>query len=163
VEPINIVASSIPADGNVTSPLAEISIETDKEIKEVGEILLVSGDKKYILPSSTNGKTVTLLLPADLPRDANYKVVMSSVTGKNKESLPAVYETSFYLTPGPRVTGWSLGDRKAPKSGGFSLYFDQQLGKQDFSSKIKLYQDGNLLSYSVASRGSSLYLSLIHI
>jgi predicted deacylase len=159
VEPISVTATTLPANGVVTSPLAEVTIETDKEIAQLGDIELVAGDNKYKVAASFSGSKITIILPADLPRDANYTVLIGAITGTNKETLTAPYKTGFYLSPGPKVTGWSLGDRKTPRSGVFTLNFDQQLGQQDINSVLKLYQDDTPISFNATIRGSTVNIS----
>ncbi len=158
VEPINIIGTSLPADGRVLSRLTEVVIKTDKLLQDLGDIQVLTGADKIDISTKIAGNDIIITLPDNLPRETTYKLLIPSLIGKAKESLPDPYESEFYLTPGPKLTGWSLGDRKTPRAGGFAVYFNQKLGQQDLTGKIKLFQNSNEVPFSTAIKGSYVYV-----
>lgn len=155
VEPVRITNQSIASGERLLTKPAELVIATDKLLLEASGIVLKSGDTTYKVQYTIEGTNLKIALPPDLPRAASYELVVTSIKGTRSESIPEPLHTSFYLVPGPNITGMSIGDRAVPQAATIAINFDQKISTSSTISAV-LKQEGTLVDANVLVNGTAL-------
>lgn len=158
-----VADSSIKVGETVYSKPRVISVSFDKKVTQATPTLYrIEADKRTAVATTTK-LTDTILevgLSEDLPRSADYELMVDKVVATDGSSLDAPYGLAFKTSGGPKVTGSSVGSVSVPMGATVVVSFDQPLSeKQDISKFISL-TGGPTLS---GKKNNQLFISLANV
>ena len=105
-----IVDSSIKVSETVYSRPTEVTIVTDKPLKDARVTIVPDGDTKSVpVNVGVTKAVITVKLEKELERGKAYKLVVTNLQAIDGSSLVTPYEIPFYVSGGPKVTGVSVG------------------------------------------------------
>jgi hypothetical protein len=155
-----VASSSIKVSETVYSKPKTISFAFDKKITKATPVLFrIEGDKRTKLPSEVKvtEQGVELMLAEDLPRLADYELVIDGVEAVDGSSLEQPYKLPFKTSGGPKVTGINVSRTGVAMGATAVITFDQPLSTKQDISKLVSASGGAAVA---GKRGNQLLVSL---
>ena len=155
-----VTDSSVKPGETVFARPKNFTIAFDKEVtKAAAKLVRIEGERRADLPLNvTLQKTgLDVAIPEELPRSADYELVIDGVVARDGSSLEQPYSIPFKLSGGPKVTGINVGTTGVAMGSTAIVTFDQQLSeKQDITKLVTLGGGATL----VGKRGNQVLVSL---
>ena len=158
-----VTASSVKPGETVYAKPRAFTVTLDKKLVRAETLLYrLDGSNKVPLASRT---TVTdgglqLDIEEDIPRQAEYELLVSSVEAVDGSGLEAPYSIPFKASGGPKVTAISVGRTGVGLGSTATITFDQPLSEgQDIGSVVN-FGGG---AYLAGKRSDQIFVSLKNV
>lgn len=125
---VAITDSSIKPDQTVYARPTELTITTDKPLKDASVRLLLD-ETAIDLDEQVEGNQITVTLDAELPREKTFRLIVDSAEATDGSNLIEPYAYSFTTSGGPKVASVSVGSSGVEQSAAVILTFDQAVSK----------------------------------
>jgi len=155
-----VADSSIKSGDTVYVKPTGIDLVFDKNVTKAQPVLYrIEGEKrtKLEVTSKTSGKTLHVTFAKELPRSADYELVIDGVVATDGSSLEDTFRLPFKISGGPKVTGINVGRTGVPLGVTAVISFDQPLSEKQDISKFVSLSGGVAL---VGKQGNQLLISL---
>ncbi|HEX9153261.1 MAG TPA: DUF2817 domain-containing protein, partial [Candidatus Saccharimonadales bacterium] len=158
VEPVTVVASSIPIGQMIYDMPSEMTITFSKPVKPDSVIRLeaVSAQTRQALPIgiSQKGGVVTVQFKEALPRVSSLELTIDSVFATDGGYLSSPVVIPFRTSGGPKVRSISIGSYKIQPNSNIVVTFDVALAAgQNISDYVKV-EAGGRVAATVVAQGS---------
>lgn len=127
--PLKLTKASIKNKQTIYTKPTPVTFTFDAEVGEVEAALTGKDDTSYAVEVAVKDRTVTVTLPEDLARRADYVLAIDSAVSTKGNTLSAPVVRSFTLSGGPKVAGVSIGQGSVARSAQVTLTFDQPIHK----------------------------------
>lgn len=142
----NVTSSSIRVGETVYARPKTLLIEFDKRVARVAaELYRVEADKRTKIPTSVKltDKHAEVILANELPRQADYELVVDGVQASDGSSLEDPYKLPFKTSGGPKVTNVNIGRIGVALGTTMIITFDQPLSEtQDIGKAVSAVGGG---------------------
>lgn len=158
-----VTESSVKSGETIYAKPRTFTATLDKKITKAETILYrMDGANKTPIASRTSltESGLQLDLDEDLPRQAEYELLISSVEAVDGSGLETPYSIPFKTSGGPKVTGVSVGRTGVVLGTTAVITFDQPLSEGQDIGGVVSYGGGASLA---GKRGSQLLVSLKNV
>lgn len=158
-----VTESSVKSGETVYAKPRTFTIVLDKKITKAEVFLYRLDGASKVLVSSRVALTENALqldIDEDLPRQAGYELLVSSVEATDGSGLEAPYSIPFNTSGGPKVTGISVGRTGVGLGTTATITFDQPLSEGQDTGSIVGFGGG---AHYAGKRGNQLFVSLKNV
>ena len=159
----SVTASSVLPDEIVYAKPRAFAVAFDKKITK-GEAFLyrLDGSNKVSVSTrlSLTEEGLRVEVDEDIPREANYELLISSVEAVDGSGLEAPYAIPFKVSGGPKVVAISVGRTDVSLGSTATITFDQPLSEGQDTSSIVSFGGG---AYLAGKRDNQLFVSLKNV
>ncbi|MDB5180294.1 MAG: peptidase carboxypeptidase [Candidatus Saccharibacteria bacterium] len=132
-----VIAEASVADGTVIYDLnKEFRFNFDQPIKSSDVTLKKADGQEVDVDTRQEGKTLIVTAKADLPRKADYSLVLNQVVSDSGSALSAPLTYKLTTSGGPKVAGVSVGSSGVPQTAKVTITFDQPIAESVDITKV---------------------------
>lgn len=162
ITPTSILATSIPNGGVAQDKPTQVTLTTDKPIKELGIVRLVTtiDGHETVVPttSSFTDNQIIVNIGQELARKVSFELRIASIKATDSSGLATKsYSLPFSTSGGPKVKTASIGSRNVALNPIITLTFDQALQpSQPVSKSVTLAVNGAAMAAVLTVSGNKL-------
>lgn len=163
VEAVHVASTSIAAEALVYTAPTELTLATDKPVKEVKDVklVLVSGNTRSEIPVSTKAsdKSITLTFGEALPRSSNFEISVGDIISPDGGYLLAPFVLPFTTSGGPKVLSVNIGSSRVQPGSAVSLTFDTAPNTaQAIGNFLRIEANGAAVPLVATAKGKTVTL-----
>jgi protein MpaA len=139
-----IVTSSIVPDAVVYDKPQQITLQTDKTLTALTPPVLKHKGTETVIPTTSTfaDKTITVTIPAPLPRSSSLSLHVADLTATDASTLATPYTLDFTMSGGPKVTGVNIASYGLTAGQPIVVSFNQTLAGAQNPDIVTLLVNG---------------------